>query len=166
MTSLAAGAGTLAAALSAMLLAAPASAQRAGSPPPHATEGAPAWPVGIPEPGAPTVFIANLSDGATVSSPVTVVFGLMGMLVAPAGEGDEGTGHHHLLINSTLSPEALKEPIPADENHVHFGMGQHEVTLDLPPGDYRLQLVMGDANHVPHDPPVMSKPITITITVR
>ena len=149
--------------LAALALALPASAQTARKPPAHATEGAPAWPVGIPEPGKPTVFIANIADGATVSSPVRVQFGLMGMLVSPAGEGEEGTGHHHLLINTTLSGDALKEPIPADENSIHFGMGQREVTIELPPGRHTLQLVMGDANHIPHDPPVMSKPIAITV---
>lgn len=149
--------------LAVVALALPAAAQSMRKPPAHATEGGPAWPVGVPEPGQPTVFIANIADGATVSSPLTVEFGLMGMLVSPAGEGGEGTGHHHLLINTTLSGDALKEAVPADENHIHFGMGQRKVTVELPPGRHTLQLVMGDANHVPHDPPVMSKPITITV---
>lgn len=156
-------AAMLAAAVAASAIVAPALAQTAGRPPAHATEGAPAWPVGIPEPGKPMAFIANISDGATVSSPLTVEFGAMGMLVLPAGEGEEGTGHHHLLINTTLSDEALTQPIPADANHLHFGMGEHAATIELPPGRHTLQLLMGDANHVPHNPPVMSKPITVTV---
>ena len=71
------------------------------------------------------------------------------------------TGHHHLLIDTPLPP--LDEPIPADKNHLHFGLGQTETFIDLPPGRHTLQLLMGDANHIPHDPPVMSKQITITV---
>ena len=131
--------------------------------PAHAVEGAPAWNVGLPAPSAPTVFFANLSDGATVTSPVTIEMGALGMRVAPAGEVVEGMGHHHLLINTTLSPEQMGEAIPADEQHVHFGMGQRRVTLDLPKGTHTLQLVAADGNHVPHQPPIMSKPITVTV---
>lgn len=106
-------------------------------------------------------YIISPADGDTVSSPVTVVFGLNGMGVAPAGTEKENTGHHHLLIN-TEAP-ALDEPIPADDNHVHFGGGQTEVQIELAPGEHSLQLLLGDLNHIPHDPPVMSETITVTV---
>ncbi|SDD68099.1 DUF4399 domain-containing protein [Kordiimonas lacus] len=107
------------------------------------------------------VYIISPIDGAEVSSPVTVVFGLKGMGVAPAGTDKANTGHHHLLIDTVLPP--LDENIPADENHVHFGGGQTEVTLDLKPGTHTLQLLLGDMNHIPHDPAVYSKKITVTV---
>ena len=115
------------------------------------------------------VYFANLEDGATVSAPVKVVFGLSGMGVAPAGTDKEKTGHHHILIDRAPlgegpdGAEELEVGLPADENHVHFGGGQTEVSLDLAPGEHTLQLVLGDMNHVPHDPPVVSEVITITV---
>jgi hypothetical protein len=115
------------------------------------------------------VYFVGLEDGARVTAPVTVRFGLSGMGVAPAGTEVEMTGHHHLLINRAPmgeGPDGAEEwlyPLPADENHRHFGGGQTEVTLDLPPGQHTLQLVLGDMNHVPHDPPVVSDVITITV---
>ncbi len=88
--------------------------------------------------------------------------GLRGMGVAPAGVALPNTGHHHLLINTDLP--ALDEPIPNDKNHVHFGGGQTEARLtDLPPGEYSLQLILGDKDHIPHNPPVYSEKITITV---
>ncbi len=111
----------------------------------------------------------NLSDGDTVSGPVKVVFGLSCMGVAPSGTEKDNTGHHHLLINreplgeNEFGDQEFREGLPNDENHRHFGGGQTEVTLDLPPGEHTLQLVLGDANHIPHDPPVMSDVITITV---
>ena len=115
------------------------------------------------------VYFVNLTDGDIVQSPVTVVFGLSGMGVAPAGTEAENTGHHHLLINRPPIGEGengadeLAYGLPADDNHMHFGGGQTEVTLDLPAGQHTLQLVLGDAGHVPHNPPVMSEVITITV---
>lgn len=105
-------------------------------------------------------FIAP-ADGAVVESPVKVVFGLRGMGVAPAGVDREGTGHHHLLIDAGLP--AMDKPIPSDEHHRHFGGGQTEAMIELEPGKHTLQLVLGDKNHIPHDPPVVSKKITITV---
>jgi len=116
-------------------------------------------------PGAKVYFI-NIKDGDTVTSPVNVKFGLVGMGIAPAGvQGDQttGTGHHHILINAKLEGDALKESIPADEKHVHFGKGQTETNLTLPAGQHTLQLVFGDWSHIPHDKPVMSERITITV---
>jgi len=116
-----------------------------------------------------TVYFVNLADGDSVQSPVTVVFGLSGMGVAPAGTEKENTGHHHLLINRPPLGEGedgadeLAYGLPADDNHLHFGGGQTEVTLDLPPGEHTLQLVLGDAGHVPHNPPIVSDVITITV---
>lgn len=110
--------------------------------------------------GAKVYFLAP-ANNATVSSPVTVVFGLSGLGVAPAGTQIENTGHHHLLIDTDLPP--FDEPIPNDRNHLHFGGGQTETILELPPGTHTLQLLMGDKEHIPHNPPVYSKKITITV---
>jgi uncharacterized protein DUF4399 len=107
------------------------------------------------------LYIISPKDGETVTSPVTVRFGLRGMGIAPAGVSFEGTGHHHLLIDAELP--ALDRPIPADANHVHFGKGQTEAVITLAPGRHRLQLLLADHLHIPHDPPVTSEPITITV---
>jgi hypothetical protein len=109
------------------------------------------------------VYIISPKDGAKVSSPVTVQFGLKGMGVAPAGVKIENTGHHHLLID-TDAPTDLSQPLPASEKVVHFGKGQTETQVKLTPGKHTLQLLLGDSTHVPHNPPVISKKITITVT--
>jgi hypothetical protein len=111
-------------------------------------------------PGAELYFISP-QDGAVLASPVTVRFGLKGMGVAPAGIVMESTGHHHLLIDAAMPP--LDRPVPADAQHVHFGKGQTETAVTLTPGTHRLQLLLGDHLHLPHDPPVVSKVITITV---
>lgn len=117
-----------------------------------------------PAPEGATVYFINLKDGDTVANPVKIQFGLSGMGVAPAGvEDKKNTGHHHLLIDTTLEGEALDEPIPADDQHRHFGGGQTETSVDLPAGTHTLQLVLGDWSHIPHNPPVMSEKITITV---
>ena len=118
----------------------------------------------LPRTAAPegaAAYIISPKNGATVSSPVTVVFGLAGMGVAPAGVALPNTGHHHLIIDAPL-PD-LDLPIPTDENHRHFGGGQTEVKISLPPGAHTLQLVLGDQNHVPHTNPIVSEKITITV---
>jgi hypothetical protein len=115
-----------------------------------------------PAPAGAEVYIVSPADGAKVKSPVTVVFGLKGMGVAPAGIKFDGTGHHHLLIDSDL-PADLSQPLAATEKSVHFGKGQTETSVTLPPGKHTLQLVLGDALHIPHDPPVVSKKITVTV---
>ena len=114
-----------------------------------------------PAPKDAELYFISPQDGATVKSPVAVRFGLRGMGVAPAGVAIENTGHHHLLIDAELPPQNL--PVPADANHVHFGKGQTEAAVTLAPGRHRLQLLLGDHLHIPHDPPVASKPITITV---
>ena len=107
------------------------------------------------------VLITEPKDGATVSSPVTVKFGIEGMEVAPAGTDKPNTGHHHLIID--VPPPLGTEPIPISANHVHFGKGQTEATIELKPGAHTLQLILGDKNHVPHTPPVVSDVVKITV---
>tara|TARA_R110001592_G_scaffold171117_3_gene409196 strand:+ start:44238 stop:44651 length:414 start_codon:yes stop_codon:yes gene_type:complete len=113
------------------------------------------------EPAA-KAYILSPADGATVTSPVTVRFGLFGMGVAPAGVDREKTGHHHLLIDVKTLPD-FNHPIPSDEHHRHFGGGQTEVVLELSPGKHSLQLLLGDYSHTPHNPPILSEPVTITV---
>jgi hypothetical protein len=115
-----------------------------------------------PAPAGAEAYIVSPKEGAKVKGPVTVVFGLKGMGVAPAGIKMENTGHHHLLIDSD-PPADLSQPLPANEKSVHFGKGQTETTLTLPPGRHTLQLVLGDSLHVPHEPAVISKKITIVV---
>ena len=114
-----------------------------------------------PAPQDVELYIISPADGATVASPVTVRFGLRGMGIAPAGVAVENTGHHHLLIDTDAPP--FDRPIPADAKHVHFGKGQTEAQVTLAPGSHRLQLLLADHLHIPHDPPVLSKPITIVV---
>jgi hypothetical protein len=107
-------------------------------------------------------YIVLPANGAVVSSPVTVIFGLRSPYgVAPAGIVVDQTGHHHLLIDTDL-PD-LNMPIPKDENHRHFGGGQTETTLELAPGKHTLQLLLGDFAHIAHKPPVISERITVTV---
>lgn len=108
-----------------------------------------------------TAYIVSPADGATVSNPVVVIFGLKGMGVAPAGTDKANTGHHHLLIDTDLP--AMDQPLPANARLIHFGGGQTQTTLELEPGTHTLQLVLGDKNHIPHNPPVVSEKITITV---
>lgn len=115
-----------------------------------------------PAPPEAVAYIIEPADGATVTSPVTVAFGLRGIGVAPAGTDLPNTGHHHLLIDTELA--TFNTPIPANDQHVHFGLGQTETTIDLPPGRHELRLVLGDHMHIPHDPPVTSDVITITVS--
>jgi len=107
------------------------------------------------------VYIVAPLDGATVSSPLKVRFGLRNMTVAPAGTDMENSGHHHLLVNHGIPP--LDEAMTNEEGLLHFGGGQKQTTLELPPGEHTLQLIMGDQYHIPHNPPVISQRITITV---
>jgi hypothetical protein len=118
--------------------------------------------VRMPAPADAEVHFVGLQDGAVIPQKGTIHFGLVNMGVAPAGIDRPNTGHHHLLIDAKLPP--LDEPIPNDFNHLHFGAGQTEAEVTLSPGKHTLQLLLGDMNHVPHKPPVMSKPITVTVT--
>ena len=114
-----------------------------------------------PSPQGAAVYFINLKDGDTVTSPFKVQFGLTGMGIAPVGVQNERTGHHHLLIDTKL--EDYDAPIPADAQHLHFGKAQTEATIELAPGKHTLQDVFADKNHIPHEPPVQSDPITITV---
>jgi hypothetical protein len=116
-----------------------------------------------PAPADAKVYFIGLKDGDTVTSPVTIRFGLSGMGIAPAGTEAPNTGHHHLIIDEKMEGEALNEAIPVDEHHIHFGKGQTEASVTLPKGSHTLQLVLGDWSHVPHKPPVMSDRITINV---
>jgi hypothetical protein len=107
------------------------------------------------------VYFVGLEDGSVLPQKATIRFGLVNMGVAPAGIDKPNTGHHHLLIDAKLPP--LDEPIPNDFNHLHFGAGQTEAIVTLSPGRHTLQLLLGDEDHVPHNPPVMSKPIRVYV---
>ncbi len=116
-----------------------------------------------PAPENAYLYIGWPNDGEILQGgrPFRVWFGLRNMGVAPKGVDIPNTGHHHLLIDTDLPP--LNEEIPSDRQHIHFGAGQTETMLDLPPGKHTLQLLMGDANHIPTNPPIYSRKITITV---
>ncbi len=130
---------------------------------PAETAGAPADKAEMrtPSPAGAKVMILQPANGATVKSPVTVKFGVEGMEVVPAGTDKPNSGHHHLFIDSKL--EDPNAPIPSDANHIHYGKGQTEAQIELPPGKHTLQDVFADKNHIPHDHPVVSDVITITV---
>ena len=109
------------------------------------------------------VYIVSPKDGKTVKPKLKVVFGLSGMGVAPAGIKFPNTGHHHLLIDAATKDYDLTKPLPASDNCKHFGAGQTETMLELAPGKHTLQLVLGDHLHIPHNPPVISEVVTITV---
>ena len=114
-----------------------------------------------PSPKGASVYFHTPLDGQTLSQRVAVRIGLRGMGVAPAGTDKSNTGHHHLIIDADLPP--LDQPVPNDYNHLHLGNGQTEIRVTLPPGRHTLQLLLADKNHIPHDPPVISKKITIRV---
>jgi hypothetical protein len=115
-----------------------------------------------PSPPGARVYFVGLQDGSVLPQKATIRFGLVNMGVAPAGIEKANTGHHHVLFDTKLPP--LDEPIPNDFNHLHFGAGQTEAVVNLPLGTHTIQLVLGDENHVPHNPPIMSKPIKVLVT--
>jgi len=108
------------------------------------------------------VFILEPGNGATVSSPVTVKFGITNMTVAKAGDNQPNSGHHHLLIDLEELPN-LNAPLPTTDQILHFGGGETETVIELEPGQHTLQLLLGNYLHIPHDTPVLSKKITITV---
>ena len=115
-----------------------------------------------PSPEGASLYFISPEDGAVVGTTFTVKFGLTGMGVAPAGVDSANTGHHHLLIDNE-GGVALGQPLPATGQVRHFGGGQTETELTLAPGRHRLQLMLGNYLHIPHDPPVASAEITITV---
>lgn len=123
---------------------------------------APAAMPRMASPAGATVSITSPANGEKVKSPVTVKFAIEGMTLAPAGSTEANTGHHHLLVDAAL-PDVMGQPIVKDDRHLHFGKGQTEAQIELPPGQHTLQLLLGDGNHVPHDPPVFSGQILITV---
>lgn len=124
----------------------------------HAAEG-----LSTPAPDDAEVYFIEPRSGAVVGETFVVKFGLRGMGVAPAGVDAEHTGHHHLLIDNPAVDLSL--PLPATDNVIHFGKGQTETEVTLPPGEHQLQLLLGNHLHVPHTPPVMSEPIRIRVRV-
>jgi hypothetical protein len=117
-----------------------------------------------PWPAAAKVYFIEPANGAAIDGKVIVKFGLSGMGVAPAGVEKANTGHHHLLIDiDAPTGEKLSQPLPVDAHVRHFGGGQTETVLDLAPGKHSLQLILGDANHIPHDPPLASEKIEIEV---
>lgn len=138
---------------------------------PAAAQSSPAAPAAPPAdtgqtaaPAGAHSYFVNLKDGDTVTSPFRVVFGLTpNMGIAPAGVEKPNVGHHHLLIDTTLSTEEMTQPIPMDAQHLHFGKGQTETTVTLPPGKHTLQLVLGNWTHIPFTPGVQSETITVNV---
>ncbi len=123
-----------------------------------------AQPAKSPWPEGAKPYIISPKDGDTITGSVSVVMGLKGLGIAPAGIEKEKTGHHHILIDADAPKgDDLLNPLPADDNYKHFGGGQTETSLALKPGTHTLQLIMGDHNHVPYNPPLISDKITITV---
>lgn len=121
-------------------------------------------PSGLPRTASPEgarVFFISPADGDIVSSPVQLEFGIEGMRVVPAGVNEPDSGHHHLIVNAGL-PD-MTRPIPMNEQYIHYGDGSTTTELTLEPGEYSLQLLLGDYLHIPHDPPVASEVIRITV---
>lgn len=114
-----------------------------------------------PSPAGAKVWLIEPANGAVVKNPITIKFGVEGMKVVPAGTDEPDSGHHHLLIDTKLEDDDA--PIPADDKHKHYGKGQTEATIELPPGQHTLQDVFADKNHIPFEPSVQSEPITITV---
>ena len=108
------------------------------------------------------VTILTPEDGASVTSPVMVEFAIEGMEIAKAGTERENTGHHHLLVDLDELPP-MDAPLPSTDQVIHFGGGQTSTELELQPGEHTLQLLLGDHMHVPHEPPIMSEKVTITV---
>jgi hypothetical protein len=125
---------------------------------------APAPAAAMPRKASPQgamVYIISPEDGEEVQSPITVVFGIKGAGIAPAGIDLPNTGHHHLIVDSELA--SMATPIPADAQHIHFGGGQTETTVELSAGEHVLRLALGDYLHIPHDPPLLSDPVTVQV---
>ncbi|HZW59281.1 MAG TPA: DUF4399 domain-containing protein [Woeseiaceae bacterium] len=114
-----------------------------------------------PSPPGARVYFVTPADGDVVSSPVHLEFGIQGMAVEPAGTQAKNSGHHHVIVDTELP--AMDAPIPADGQHIHFGDGSTSTDLELAPGKHTLQLLFADYRHVPHQPPVASERITITV---
>jgi len=108
-----------------------------------------------------SVFFISPAAGETLTNPITIEFGIDGMDIVKAGENQPNSGHHHLLIDTGLPDLSL--PIPGDQHHVHFGDGSTTTEITLEPGTHSLQMLLGDHLHIPHNPPLVSESITITV---
>jgi hypothetical protein len=139
-----------------------AGAAMAATPPRVPSSNPSAAALASPAPPGASVYFISPADGATVPKKFTVKFGLKGMSIAPAGTDEPNSGHHHLVIDLATLPDMTK-PLPSNEHIMHFGKGQTETELTLPPGKHTLQLVFANYQHIPHSPPIVSKPITITV---
>lgn len=139
-----------------------AGAAMAATPPRVPSSNPSAAALASPAPPGASVYFISPADGATVPKKFTVKFGLKGMSIAPAGTDEPNSGHHHLVIDLATLPDMTK-PLPSNEHIMHFGKGQTETELTLPPGKHTLQLVFANYLHIPHDPPVVSKQITVTV---
>lgn len=138
--------------------------QSTAAPQPEATAEAAAEVAALPRSASAdgaSVFFITPANGDTVSNPITIEFGISGMDVVKAGNNQPHSGHHHLLIDTDLPDPGL--PIPADEHHIHFGDGSTSTQISLPPGEHNLQMLLGDHLHIPHDPALVSEPLTITV---
>jgi hypothetical protein len=138
--------------------------QQAAAPAADTPAAAAVEPAAIPRTASPagaSVFFISPVDGDTVTSPVSIEFGIDGMSVVAAGVNEPQSGHHHLLVDTDLPNLGL--PVPADAQHIHFGDGSTSTELNLEPGEHSLQLLLGDHLHIPHSPPVASEVITITV---
>jgi hypothetical protein len=133
------------------------------APAPAAAAAAPAAPPAgrRPSPKDAKVYFIFPKNGGYVKPDTVIRFGLLGMGVAPAGFDKPNTGHHHLLIDTEMPP--FDQPIPNDFNHLHFGAGQTEAKVTLPLGQHKLRLLFADFSHTPHDPPIYSEVITVTV---
>jgi len=126
------------------------------------TLASPVQAAGAPSPKDAYLYFIWPSDGTVIQGgKFWVRMGLRNMGVSPKGTDTPNVGHHHLLIDTELP--ALDQPIPSDRNHLHFGAGEIEARIELPPGKHTLQLLLGDRDHRPHDPPVYSKKITVIV---
>jgi hypothetical protein len=115
-----------------------------------------------PSPKNAEVYVIWPTNGTVIhGGKFWIRMGLRNMGVAPKGVKLPNVGHHHLLVDTELTP--VGKEIPSDRNHLHFGAGETEARIELPPGQHTLQLLLGDHEHIPHDPPVYSKKVTITV---
>lgn len=117
----------------------------------------------LPSAEGAEVGFSNLADGDVISPAYTVKFSIAGMGIAPAGVEIDNTGHFHLLIDLDALPD-FNQPLPASAKLIHFGKGEAETELALPDGQHKLQLMLADYRHIPHEPPVVSEAINITIS--
>jgi len=115
----------------------------------------------VPSPRSAETYFTNLADGGVYEAPFVARFGLSMRGLVPAGKTAGRAGHHHLLVNQGL-PLDFKKPLPFSNQYIHFGKGQMEMLVNLPPGSYELRLVLADEGHIPYF--VYSKPLKITIS--